>query len=80
MVNVYELKIDAFSTLITHKSHRNCIELSNRFQAKRDDSDFAFDRPSSFLAVFHQPALIEIGCLLDSRIESVVHAVKNNYR
>ncbi|WP_019003878.1 DUF302 domain-containing protein [Cohnella laeviribosi] len=40
----------------------------------------SFDRPSSFLAVFQQPALMEISRLLDSRIYSVVHAIRSKYR
>ncbi len=37
-----------------------------------------FDRPTSFLATLHQPALQEIGNLLDSKIDSVVQAIRGN--
>ncbi|MBW7459786.1 DUF302 domain-containing protein, partial [Paenibacillus sepulcri] len=40
----------------------------------------AYDRPSSFLAVFNNPALVEIGYLLDHRMDRVVQAVKSNNR
>jgi hypothetical protein len=39
-----------------------------------------FDRPSSFLAVFHNPSLTDIGILLDSRMDSVVQSIRTNYR
>ncbi len=37
----------------------------------------SFDRPSSFIEALHQPELLEIGCLLDSHIYSVVQAILN---
>jgi hypothetical protein len=120
MANDNELKIDVFSTLFTHKSHRNCIELSNRFQARKDDSDGedihtgldyealveAFEREMGRWDPLAENTFIQqnspwskkvfpkhgrsawsydfLPC--DSRrlnslhIDSVVHAVKNNYR
>jgi uncharacterized protein (DUF302 family) len=38
-------------------------------------ASISFDRPSSFLATFHQPALMKIGCTLNSKIYSVVHSI-----
>lgn len=40
----------------------------------------AYDRPSSLLAALQQPALIPIGYLLDSEMDSVVQALRSNYR
>ena len=42
-------------------------------------ASISFDRPSSFLATFQQPALMEIGYMLNSKIYSVVHSVVSNY-
>jgi len=39
-----------------------------------------FDRPSSFLAALQNPALNEFGTLLDRKIDSVIHSIKNNYK
>jgi uncharacterized protein (DUF302 family) len=39
-----------------------------------------YERLSSVLAVFHQPALIEIGHLLDSRMASVINAIRTDIR
>ena len=41
-------------------------------------ASISFDRPSSFLATFHQPALMKIGCMLNSKIYSVVHSIVSN--
>jgi hypothetical protein len=41
----------------------------------RDDQSAAvlsFDRPSSFLGIFEQPALKEIGLMLDAKIDAVI--------
>lgn len=46
----------------------------------RQGAIIGFDRPSSFLASLQNPALKEFGVLLDSKIDGIVKAIRNNYK